>query len=286
MKKKIIALLLTTAMVTGSGTTVVFAAKEGAKTEAAAQDEKTDDEKAEDKKTEDKKESDSKDTDKKDSDSKTADKNDTKETKEELPYAPKEDYDEYALVDYEIESLGQELEIVVSKKEGDKEYNLQMYFFGGDADVDVTYDDDGNCEVTNDGGFFQTEGPLVVEKAEKEGNWKKVADYGKEDAAKGDTKFDVSKLDYQPKADFDKFTVTDFEMESLGQDLEIVVSAMDDEKSFNLQMYFFGGDADINVTIDDAGNYEVTNDSGFFQTEGPLVVQQALEENNWQTIEK
>lgn len=28
---------------------------------------------------------------------------------------------------------------------------------------------------------------------------------------------------------------------------------MDDEKSFNLQMYFFGGDADINVTVDDDG---------------------------------
>ena len=157
-----------------------------------------------------------------------------------------------------------------------------MFFFGGDADVDVTYDDNGECKVTNDGGFFQTEGPLVVEKAEKEGNWKKVADYGKEDGEK----FDISKLDYQPKADYDKFTVTDFEMESLGQDLEIVVSAMDDEKSFNLQMFFFGGDADVNVTVDDDGNYEVTNDGGFFQTEGPLVVQQVLEEDNWQAIEK
>ena len=272
MKKKMIALLLTTAMVAGSGTTVVFAAEEDAKTETAAQNDKTEDEKTEDKKADDTKESDSKDADKKDAD----------ETKEELPYAPKEDYDEYALVDFEIEDLGQDLDIVVSKKDGDKEYNLQMYFFGGDADVDVTYDDNGECKVTNDGGFFQTEGPLVVEKAEKEGNWKKVADYGKE----GGASFDLSTLDYQPKADYDKFTVTNFEIEDLGHDLDIVVSAMDDEKSFNLQMYFFGGDADINVTVDDDGNYEVTNDGGFFQNEGPLVVQQVLEENNWQAIEK
>ena len=277
MKKKMIAMLLTTAIVVGSGATVVFAEKENAKTETAAQDEKTEDENAKDEKAEDDKKADSKDADKKDSKEK-----DAEETKEELPYAPKEDYDEYALVDFEIEDLGQELEIVVSKKDGDKEYNLQMYFFGGDADIDVTYDDNGDCKVTNDDGFFQTEGPLVVEKAEKEGNWKKVADYGKEDSAK----FDLSTLEYQPKADYDKFTVTDFEMENLGQDLEIVVSATDDDKSFNLQMYFFGGDADINVTVDDDGNYEVTNDSGFFRTEGPLVVQQVLEEDNWQAIEK
>lgn len=154
MKKKMIALLLTTAMVAGSGATVVFAAKEDTKTETAAQDEKTEDEKADDEK---------------DSDSK-----DAEETKEELPYAPKEDYDEYALVDYEIESLGQELEIVVSKKEGDKEYNLQMYFFGGDADVNVTVDDDGNYEVTNDGGFFQNEGPLVVQQVLEENNWQAI----------------------------------------------------------------------------------------------------------------
>ena len=135
-------------------------------------------------------------------------------------------------------------------------------------------------EILNNSGSISHK--EAVEKAEKEGNWKKVADYGKEDSAK----FDLSTLEYQPKADYDKFTVTDFEMENLGQDLEIVVSATDDDKSFNLQMYFFGGDADINVTVDDDGNYEVTNDSGFFQTEGPLVVQQVLEEDNWQAIEK
>ncbi len=164
MKKKMIALLLATAMVAGSGATVVFAAKEDVKTETAAQDDRTEDEKTEDKKADDTKESDSKDADKKDAE----------ETKEELPYAPKEDYDEYALVDFEIEDLGQELEIVVSKKDGDKEYNLQMFFFGGDADVNVTYDDNGECEVTNDGGFFQNEGPLVVQQVLEENNWQAI----------------------------------------------------------------------------------------------------------------
>ena len=48
MKKKMIAMLLTTAIVVGSGATVVFAEKENAKTETAAQDEKTEDENAKD----------------------------------------------------------------------------------------------------------------------------------------------------------------------------------------------------------------------------------------------
>ena len=34
--------------------------------------------------------------------------------------------------------------------------------------------------------FFQTEGPLVVEKQKKKETGKKVADYGKEDSAKFD----------------------------------------------------------------------------------------------------
>ena len=106
MKKKMIALLLTTAMVAGSGATVVFAAKE---------DDKTEDEKADEKKAADAKDSDSKDADKKDSEEKNAE-----ETKEELPYAPKEDYDEYALVDFEIEDLGQDLDIVVSAMDDEK----------------------------------------------------------------------------------------------------------------------------------------------------------------------
>lgn len=160
MKKKMIALLLTTAMVAGSGTTVVFAAKE---------DDKTEDEKADEKKAADAKDSDSKDADKKDSEEKNAE-----ETKEELPYAPKEDYDEYALVDFEIEDLGQDLDIVVSAMDDEKSFNLQMYFFGGDADINVTVDDDGNYEVTNDGGFFQNEGPLVVQQVLEENNWQAI----------------------------------------------------------------------------------------------------------------
>ena len=62
MKTKMITLLLTTAMVAGSGATVVFAAKE---------DDKTEDEKADEKKAADAKDSDSKDADKKDSEEKT-----------------------------------------------------------------------------------------------------------------------------------------------------------------------------------------------------------------------
>ena len=93
---------------------------------------------------------------------------------EELPYEPKADYDEYTLVDYYVAAVAEDLEIVVCKREGDREYNLQFYFFGGDADVDVTFDADGKATVTNDGGFFQVEGPEVVKAAEEQGSWKKI----------------------------------------------------------------------------------------------------------------
>lgn len=114
---------------------------------------------------------------------------------------------------------------------------------------------------------------------------KQTEDSSKDDTEEYTGEFNLDELDYEPKEGYDKFTVTEFTVEDLGQTLEIVVSATKDNKSFNLRMEFFGGDADIDVKVLGDGEYEVTNDSGFFQTEGPLVVEQVLEENNWAPIE-
>lgn len=304
----------------------------------------------------------------------------------ELPYQPKEGFFKYQRMDFELESLGQTLDIVVSANEEETEFNLQMFFFGGDADINVSVDGD-KYTVTNDGGFFQNEGPMVVKQALEEGNWIEIGaqtdegkggeadkvDFGVEpqfepnkdydkytvieytieaidaelvatiSAKEDDSEFeilcnfygddqkavvsydgkefkvtedktgfmagdapailekalendkwakigeeendekDAGELPYEPKADYFKYQRIDFEMESLGQTLDIVVSANEEETEFNLQMFFFGGDADVNVSVD-GDKYTVTNDSGFFQNEGPLVVQQALEEGNWTEI--
>lgn len=325
----------------------------------------------------------------------------------ELPYQPKEGFFKYQRVAFEIESMGQTLDIVVSANEEETEFNLQMFFFGGDADIDVSVDGD-KYTVTNDGGFFQNEGPMVVKQALEQGEWieigaeetiaaetgdtedskeekvdfgvepefepnkaydkytvlaytieaidtdlvvtisakeddsefeilcnfygddqKAVATYdGKEfkvtedktgfmagdapailekalendkwakigaedekeeetdDKAAGDDKTAEAadtELPYPPKEGFFKYQRIDFEIESMGQTLDIVVSANEEETEFNLQMFFFGGDADVNVSVD-GDKYTVTNDGGFFQNEGPMVVQKALEEGNWTEI--
>ena len=197
------------------------------------------------------------------------------------PYDPKEGYDYYTIITYTIEEMGQDLEMTVSKMEGDKEYNLQFWFFGGPADIFVTIDDNGKYEVTNDSGFFQTDGPAAVEQAEEEGGWQAI---GSEAAAESELSWSDADLLYAPNEDYDSYTYVLYTIEEMGQDLDMTVSKMDNDKEFYLDFFFFGGEAQIFVTIDDNGKYEVTNDSGFFQTDGPAVVEQALAQGEWKPI--
>ena len=96
---------------------------------------------------------------------------------DDLEYAPNAEFDYYTFIVFELEDMGADLNVTGSKKEGDKEYFLNFFFFGGDAEIYVTIDDDGKYIVTNDSGFFQTDGPEVVKQAEAEGGWKPVAEY-------------------------------------------------------------------------------------------------------------
>ena len=162
--------------------------------------------------------------------------------------------------------------------EGDKEYNLQFWFFGGPADIFVTIDDNGKYEVTNDSGFFQTDGPAAVEQAEEEGNWLAV---GAEAAA--EASWSDADLQYAPNADYDLYNFVVYPIEEVGEDLQITVSKNEGDQEYFLN-FFFGGDAEIFVTIDDDGNYEVMNDSGFFQMDGPMVVQLAEEVGGWKPV--
>ena len=98
-------------------------------------------------------------------------------TDADLEYEPNEEFDLYTFVIYELEDMGEDLAVTVSKNEGDTEYFLNFFFFGGDAEIYVNIDENGKYIVTNDSGFFQTDGPEVVKLAEEVGGWKPVSEY-------------------------------------------------------------------------------------------------------------
>ena len=198
----------------------------------------------------------------------------------EPEFEPNEDYDKYTVIEYTIEALNADIVATISAKEDDSEFEILCNFFGEDQKAVVTYDGENFECIEDKTGFLNGDAPDILKTALEKDLWAPLGEAGGEAAS-----FDLSALEYQPKADYDYFTVTDFDIESMGLTLEIVVCKKEGDKEYNLQMYFFGGDADVDVAVDDDGNYTVTNDGGFFQTEGPLVVQQAEEEDNWAPIE-
>ena len=201
----------------------------------------------------------------------------------EPEFEPNEDYDKYTVIEYTIEALNADIIATISAKEDNSEFEILCNFFGEDQMAVVTYDGETFECIEDKTGFLNGDAPDILKTALEKDLW---APLGEAAGAEGEAaSFDLSALDYQPKEGYDYFTVTDFDIDSLGQTLEIVVSKKEGDKEYNLQMSFFGGDADVDVTIDDNGNYTVTNDGGFFQTEGPLVVEQVEEEDNWAPIE-
>ncbi len=82
-------------------------------------------------------------------------------------FDPNTEYADYTLVDYEIADIGAQFVATVSRSSDGKKYEIHCNFYG-DEQLSV-YD---NGKVTEDKtGFMETDTPLIVEKAEKQGIW-------------------------------------------------------------------------------------------------------------------
>jgi len=96
-----------------------------------------------------------------------ADVNVEEETGLKGDYEPNSDYDEYTLVEYTIEDAGATFVATVSRKSDKSKYEVHCDFYG-DEQVSVLEGD----KVTEDKtGFMETDTPLIVEAAEKQGIW-------------------------------------------------------------------------------------------------------------------
>ncbi len=84
------------------------------------------------------------------------------------------------------------------------------------------------------------------------------------------------------KADYVKEQVIDY-TSTLGTETKILVSSNEDETELLLQFDFYDDDAEVKVSINEMGEYEVT-EGAFFATDGRLAAEQAVEEGDWRTM--
>jgi Ca2+-binding EF-hand superfamily protein len=70
---------------------------------------------------------------------------------------------------------------------------------------------------------------------------------------------------------------------TLGTETKILVSSNEDETELLLQFDFYDDDAEVKVSRNEMGEYEVT-EGAFFATDGRLAAEQAVEEGSWKRM--
>jgi hypothetical protein len=99
-----------------------------------------------------------------------------------------------------------------------------------------------------------------------------------------DVTFDVEP-EYEPNADYDKYTVFEYTIESAGATFPVTLSASNAEDSFEIHCNFYG-DEQL-VTVEKSGDeFTVTFDKTSFMTgDAPAICQAGIDAANWAAIQ-
>lgn len=95
---------------------------------------------------------------------------------DEIEYEPNPDYDKYTVIYYYLEDISADMYCMVSAKEDDSEFFIEVFWYGVDDLAIANYDGE-NVEVTKDqSGFMTTLVPDMIELAlsQKEDMWKPI----------------------------------------------------------------------------------------------------------------
>lgn len=96
--------------------------------------------------------------------------------------------------------------------------------------------------------------------------------------------FDGLTADYEPNADYDKYAITEYTYEELGETCIVLVSANEDETKFECHFIFFGDEQLAEVSYD-GGTYNVDYDkTGFVTKEVPVICEQLVKAGKWAQI--
>lgn len=291
MKKRFVTMLLAVSVMASMGSSYAVFAEEAATEAADTKDDAAETEAADEKK-EDAKE-DAADEKKDDAADKAETDGEKKGvTEDKLPqkpeFEPNKDYDKYTVVEYTIEDIQADLVCTVSAKEDNSEFYLECNFYGDDQMVKATYDGKEFKVEEDKTGFMGTDAPIILQKAIDQDLW--VYEDGAAatpadgelvtaDALPAEPQFD-------PNKDYDKYTVVEYTIEDIQADLVCTVSAKEDNSEFYLECNFYGDDQMTKTTYD-GKEFKIEEDkTGFMETDTPVILEKALEQNLWVAIEK
>ena len=216
----------------------------------------------------------------------------------EAQFEPNKDYDKYTVVEYTIEDIQADLVCTVSAKEDNSEFYLECNFYGDDQMTKTTYDGKEYKVEEDKTGFMAVDTPAILDKALEQDLWvyfdngaDAADDAAATDAAATDgaaaTAADLpAEAQFEPNKDYDEYTVVEYTIEDIQADLVCTVSTNKDHTEFYLECNFYGDDQMTKTTYD-GKEYKVEEDkTGFMKGDTPAILDKALEQNIWVTIEK
>ena len=217
----------------------------------------------------------------------------------EAQFEPNADYDEYTVVEYTIEDIQADLVCTVSTNKDHTEFYLECNFYGDDQMTKTTYDGKEYTVEEDKTGFMKGDTPAILEKAIEQDLWvyfDNGADAAADDAEATDdaatdgaaaTAADLpAEAQFEPNKDYDEYTVVEYTIEDIQADLVCTVSTNKDHTEFYLECNFYGDDQMTKTTYD-GKEYTVEEDkTGFMKGDTPAILDKALEQNIWVTIEK
>ena len=104
------------------------------------------------------------------------------ELEDMIDYVPNEDYDKYTVVYFFLEDISADMYTMISAKEDDSEFYIEVFWFGVDDLAVATYDGE-NFEVTTDqSGFMTSLVPDIMALAFEQDMWKPIGEEAEEAA--------------------------------------------------------------------------------------------------------
>ena len=215
----------------------------------------------------------------------------------EAQFEPNADYDEYTVVEYTIEDIQADLVCTVSTNKDHTEFYLECNFYGDDQMTKTKYDGKEYTVEEDKTGFMKGDTPAILDKALEQNIWVPIGDAASDDAKTDDAKADDAKEikgvadlpaepQFEPNKDYDEYTVVEYTIEDIQADLVCTVSTNKDHTEFYLECNFYGDDQMTKTTYD-GKEYKVEEDkTGFMKGDTPAILDKALEQNIWVTIEK
>ena len=108
-----------------------------------------------------------------------------------------------------------------------------------------------------------------------------AADEAADEAAEEEEAAEPVFAEFAPNADYDVWTLVEYEIEDIGAEFVCTVSAKEDFSEFYLECNFYGDDQMTKTTYDNKEFTVVEDLTGFMAGDTPKVLQMALDADNW-----